>query len=81
MGVRHRKPLERLHFAVSSINHPRGGHDDVANCVAGAVTKAAQQPAGWRRRDAVIPTLTVERPRVTYSGGYPEPSTSCMYRR
>jgi hypothetical protein len=32
------------------IDHGRGAHDDIANAVAGAITVAAQQPAGWRRR-------------------------------
>ena len=32
-----------------SIDHARGGHDNVANCVAGAVERAANGPSTWRR--------------------------------
>jgi hypothetical protein len=65
-----------------SIDHPRGAHDDVANAVAGAVVMAAERPAGFRRRDrAVMPTLTVERPRMTFDAGYARSDASWMYRR
>jgi hypothetical protein len=62
-----------------SIDHPRGTHDDVANAVAGAVTVAARQPAGWRRRDR-------EATRAMGSGpprmaGVHDRGTEWMYRR
>jgi hypothetical protein len=34
-----------------SIDHPRGAHDDIANCCAGSVVMCAERPAGWRQPD------------------------------
>ena len=32
-----------------SVDHPRGGHDDLANAAAGAIWLAATKPASWNR--------------------------------
>jgi hypothetical protein len=65
-----------------TVDHPARGHDDVINAAGGAIVLAAERPAGFRRRDrAVMPTLTVERPRMTFDAGYARSDVSWMYRR
>ena len=61
-----------------SIDHGRGGHDDVANAVAGAVVIAAAQPAGWRRREKVPPATPV-KPLIQFDPH--NPGTAWMGRR
>jgi hypothetical protein len=60
--------LERrtLRGGKDTVDHPRGVHDDLANAVAGAVTIAAKQAAGWKlERFRKFP----QSPIITRSGG------------
>jgi hypothetical protein len=54
-----------------SIDHPRGGHDDVANAVAGAVQLAATGPSSYRRerpKVEVAPAAQLTNPRSSGNG-------------
>jgi Bifunctional DNA primase/polymerase, N-terminal len=64
-----------------TIDHGRGGHDDVCNAVAGAVVIADRLPAGWRRREVRGLGLSESaRPSNTYSDPV-NPGTIWMTRR
>jgi hypothetical protein len=64
-----------------TIDHGRGGHDDVCNAVAGAVVIADPLPAGWRRREVRGLGLSESaRPSNTYSDPV-NPGTNWMARR
>jgi hypothetical protein len=62
-----------------SIDHPRGGHDDVANAVAGAIELAASKPASWRRERLPEPAVITLKPRVVGEGS--ERGAGWMARR
>jgi hypothetical protein len=64
-----------------TIDHARGGKDDISNSVAGATVLASQKPSGWRRRDYQAATWAMGSGPQRIASSVHERGTEWMFRR